>query len=187
MKRVIHLLAAAAVLAHAQEARPTYEAASVKPNASGGGNSSSKGSKGQIVFTNLTLKRLIERAYDVKSFQVTGPDWMENIRFDIVAKYPTDTQDDDRSPMLRTLLEERFKLAVHRESKDMPGYALVVAKRGFKLQPVESGGSDTNTNGGRVRTLTAKKTSMAFLADLMARNLGEMVVDRTGIKGVYDF
>jgi uncharacterized protein (TIGR03435 family) len=148
MKRVIHLLAAAAVLAHAQEARPAYEAASVKPNASGGGNSSSKGSKGQIVFTNLTLKRLIERAYNVKSFQVTGPDWMDNIRFDIVAKYPPDTKDDDGSAMLRSLLEERFKLGVHRESKDMPGYALVVAKRGFKLQPAEPGGSDTSTNRG---------------------------------------
>jgi hypothetical protein len=100
MQRIILLLAAAAVLAQAQEARPAYEAASVKPNSSGGGNSSSKGSKGQIVFTNLTLKRLIERAYNVKSFQVTGPDWMENIRFDIVAKYPPYTKEDDRSPMI---------------------------------------------------------------------------------------
>ncbi|HXB71735.1 MAG TPA: TIGR03435 family protein [Candidatus Acidoferrales bacterium] len=184
---MIVLLAAGAVLAQPQSARPAYEAASVKLNTSGSGNSSSKGSKGQIVFTNQTLKRLIERAYSVKPFQVPGPGWMETVHFDIAAKYPPDSKDDDRSLMLRTLLEDRFKLAVHRESKDMPGYALVVAKSGFKLKPVEPGGSDTNTNGDRVRTLTAKKTSMAILTDLVARWLGEVVVDKTGIDGVYDF
>ena len=112
---------------------------------------------------------------------------MEKIRFDIAAKYPPDTKSDDRPLMLRTLLEDRFKLAVHRESKDMPGYALVVAKRGFKLQPVEPGAAGASTRGDQVLSLTAKKTSMARLADLMARSLGEMVVDKTGIEGVYDF
>jgi uncharacterized protein (TIGR03435 family) len=184
---MIVLLAAGAALAQPQDERPAYEAASVKLNTSGTGNSSSHGSKGQIVFTNQTLKRLIERAYSVKPFQVTGPGWMETVCFDIAAKYPPDTKDDNRSLMLRTLLEDRFKLAVHRESKEMPGYALVVAKSGFKLKPVEPGGSDTNSNGGHVRTLTAKKTSMAQLADLVARWLGEIVVDKTAIDGVYDF
>ena len=47
---------------------------------------------------------------------------MEKIRFDIAAKYPPDTKSDDRPLMLRTLLEDRFKLAVHHETKDMPGY-----------------------------------------------------------------
>jgi uncharacterized protein (TIGR03435 family) len=184
---MIILFAACAVLAQPHDAHPAYEVASVKLNTSGSGNSSSNGSKGQIVFTNQTLKRLIERAYGVKPFQVTGPGWMETVSFDIAAKYPPNTTNDDRSLMLRTLLEDRFKLAVHRESKEMPGYALVVVKRGFKLKPVEPGGSDTNSKGGRVRTLTAKKTSMAQLADFVARTLGEIVVDKTGIDGVYDF
>jgi uncharacterized protein (TIGR03435 family) len=169
------------------DAHPAYEAAVIKPNISSSNSSQTHGSKGQIVFKNQTLKRLIERAYGVKPFQVIGPDWMENVHFDITAKYPPDTKDDDRALMLRSLLEDRFKLAAHHESKDLPGYVLVVAKR-FKLQPVEGeGGSDTNSTGGRIRTLTAKKTSIAFLADLIARNLGEMVVDKTGIEGVYDF
>jgi len=97
-----------------------------------------------------------------------------------------DTKNEDRTLMLRTLLEDRFKLAVHRQSKEIPGYVLVVGKK-FKLKPVEPGGSGTDSHGGRVRTLTATKTSMAFLADLIARNLGETVVDKTGIDGVYDF
>jgi uncharacterized protein (TIGR03435 family) len=90
--------------------------------------------------------------------------------------------------MLRTLLEDRFKLATHVESKEMAGYALVVAKSGFKLKPVEpGGGSDTDHSGGRVQTLRAKGTSMAFLAGLLSRYMGQVVVDRTGIEGVYNF
>jgi uncharacterized protein (TIGR03435 family) len=184
-------LAAGAVWSQAvpaqPDAHPAYEAAVIKPNVSSTNNSQSHGSRGQIVFINQTLKRLIERAYGFKPFQVTGPDWMDNVRFDITAKYPPDTKDDDRALMLRSLLEDRFKLATHHESKDLPGYALVVAKR-FKLQPVESaGGSDMNSNGGRIRTLTVKRTSLASLADFIARTLGEMVVDKTGIEGAYDF
>jgi uncharacterized protein (TIGR03435 family) len=184
---MVILLAAGAVLAQAQDARPAYEAASVKINTSGNGGSSSNGSKGQVVITNQTLKRLVERAYNLKPFQVTGPGWMEDVRVDITAKYPPDTKVDDRMLMLRTLLEERFKLVVHRDSKEMSGYALVVAKGGFKLKPVEPGGSGTNSNGGRVRKLTATKTSITQLADFVARTLGETVVDKTGLDGVYDF
>jgi uncharacterized protein (TIGR03435 family) len=184
---MIALFAACAVFGQPQNARPAFEAASVKLNTSGTGDSSTHGSKGQVVFTNQTLKRLIERAYNLKPFQVTGPDWMENVRFDIAAKFPPDTKNDDRLPMLRTLLEDRFQLAVHRESKDMRGYALVVVGRGFKLKPVEPGGSGTDSNGGRIQTLKATKTSMAQLADLVARSLGETVIDKTGIDGVYDF
>jgi uncharacterized protein (TIGR03435 family) len=183
---LIALLAAPAVFGQ-QDTRPAFEVASVKLNTSASGGSSSQGTKGRIVFTNQTLKRLIERAYSVKPFQVTGPDWLEGVHFDIVATYPPDTKPEDRPLLLRTLLEDRFKLAVHRESKDMPGYGLVTAKRGFKLKPVEPGGSGTNSKGGKVETLTATKTSMAQLSDFLARTLGDMVVDKTGIDGVYDF
>ncbi len=185
---MIALLAAGAGIAGPQDARPAYEAASVKANNSESGSSSSNGSKGQIVFTNVSLKRLIERAYNVKPFQVTSPDWTENVHFDIAAKYPPDTKNEDRALMLRTLLEDRFKLAVHHDSKELPGFALVEAKGGFKLKPVEAaGGSSAKDYGGRVRTLTVKHTSIPSIADLLARLLGETVVDKTGIEGVYDF
>jgi uncharacterized protein (TIGR03435 family) len=126
-------------------------------------------------------------AASVKPFQLTGPGWMETVCFDIAAKYPPDPKNEDRPLMLRTLLEDRFQLAVHRESKDMAGYALMVAKSGFKLKPVEPGGSDTSSDGGRVQTLTAKRTSMTRLADLVACSLGEIVLDKRGIGGVHDF
>jgi uncharacterized protein (TIGR03435 family) len=166
---------------------PAYEVASIKPNLSAGSHSSTHGSTGQIVFTNVTLKRLIERAYKVKPFEITGPAWIEDVAFDITAKYPSGIQkEDDRTLMLRTLLTERFKLVVHRETKSMSGYALVSAKNGFRLQPVEPGGNDTHVEGGRVKVLTAKKISMDILAGIAADDLGETVVDQTGIAGVYD-
>lgn len=182
------LIAFMAIPVLAQNARPAFEAASVKPNNSPTGNSQTHGSKGQVLMSNQTLQRLIERAYGVQSFQVVGPGWMSDVRFDIAAKYPEDTKPSDRPLMLRTLLEDRFRLAVHKEMKDLPGYELVVARGGFKLKPVDpAGGSDTNGSGGVVRTLTVKRTSMASLADLLSRYLNQMVVDKTGIEGVYDF
>jgi uncharacterized protein (TIGR03435 family) len=185
---VVLLLAAGLGSAQPADPRPAYEAATIKPNLSGSGSSSTNGTKGQIVFTNVTLRRLIERAYDVKPIQVIGPNWLESIRFDITAKYPNGYKPEDRAPMLRRLLEERFKLAVHREPKDVPGYALVVARSGFKLSPASGSDSSTNSNGdAKVETVTAKANSMAQFADLLARHLGAIVVDRTGVKGVYDF
>jgi uncharacterized protein (TIGR03435 family) len=188
MRQACRLTAFVWLAAGAVFSQPVYEAASVKLNNSGSGSSNSNSTKGQIVMTNVPLKRLIERAYNVKPFQVTGPEWMESVRVDISAKYPPDTKREDQPLMLRALLEERFKLAVHRKPQDLPGFGLVVAKGGFKLKPVpDEGGSSTSNNGGRVRTLTVKHASMAQVADLIARSLNEMVVDQTGIAGVYDF
>ncbi len=183
----VALRGASAQIASAQTARPAYEAAEITVNTSGDESSHSDGSRSQIVMTNQTLKRLIERAYDVTPVQVSGPDWLEHARFDIAAKYPLDVKREDQPLMLRTLLEDRLKLAVHRETREMSGYALGVAKSGFKLKPVEPGGTSTNSSGGLISTLSAKKVSMARLAALLTQFLGQTVVDSTGIDGVYDF
>lgn len=183
-----YLLLLSALCIQAQNGPPVYEAASIKVSTAPNNNSSTNGSKGQIVFTNVTLHRLIERAWGVKPIQVSGPGWLDDVRFDIAAKYPPDTKSDDRWLMLRALLQERLKLAVHTETRDLPGYALVVAKGGFKLRPVDpADGSDTNHNGGRIHTLVAKRTPLSTLAEVLTRSLGELVVDRTGLNAVYDF
>lgn len=181
------LVFAGAVFAQYSDSRLTYEAASVKLNTSGSGHSGSDGTKGQIVMTNLTLERLVQRAYNVKPTQVSGPAWLGDVRVDIVAKFPPDTKDSDHPQMLRTLLEERFKLAIHRETKELPGYALLVAKGGFKLKPVEAEDDDSQHQGSRIQTLSAKGTSMTTLADLVSRYLNTLVIDKTGISGVYNF
>jgi uncharacterized protein (TIGR03435 family) len=82
----------------------------------------------------MSLSRLILTAYRIKAFQLSGPDWMKTQRFDIVAKIPEGVSKDKVPEMLQALLAERFKLSIHRESRDQPVYALVVGKNGLKLQ-----------------------------------------------------
>jgi uncharacterized protein (TIGR03435 family) len=88
-------------------------------------------------YTYLALRDLIATAYGVKSYQITGPDWMTNTRFDIVAKMPAGTTKDDAPKMLQALLEERFKMTVHKSSAELPVLALVVGKGGPKLKESE--------------------------------------------------
>lgn len=85
-------------------------------------------------FKYMALKELIALAYKVKGYQISGPDWMGELRFDIVAKYPDGATKDDVPKMLQALLEERFKMTVHRETKEHPVLALVVGKGGAKLK-----------------------------------------------------
>ncbi len=84
---------------------------------------------------SMPLATLIQIAYGVKEFQVSGPDWLRQERFDIVAKIPEGVSKDRVPDMLQALLAERFKLALHRENKDHPIYALVAGKNGPKLKP----------------------------------------------------
>lgn len=103
---------------------------------------------GQITYANMPLKSLVVAAYGVKSYQVSGPNWMDTVRFDIVAKVPKGATKDDVKLMLQNLLAERFKLTLHREKKDLPMYALVVGKNGPKLK--ESPPDDPNVKDASV-------------------------------------
>jgi uncharacterized protein (TIGR03435 family) len=82
----------------------------------------------------LDLKTLLTYAYGVKPYQITGPDWMATTRFDIVAKMPDGSTKDDAPQMLQSLLEDRFRLTVHRTSAEHPILALVAGKGGPKLK-----------------------------------------------------
>jgi uncharacterized protein (TIGR03435 family) len=119
-----------------------FEVASVKPSPPGttrsqvmGGPGSSN--PGQITYTGVTLAELLRRAYGIPRQQVAGPRWLEEERYDIVAKVPPETIKKDLAPMLEGLLHERFRLAAHREVRTMPVYALLVAAEGpkFKATP----------------------------------------------------
>ena len=180
-------LAAAALFAQQPDPRPSFEAANLKLNTTGTGNSSHS-TPGQLLMTNSTIKQLVERAFAAKPYQVTGPDWMQDIHFDLAAKYPTGSKPSDRPAMLRTLLEDRFKLAVHHESIELPGYVLLPAKGGFKLKPAEPGPGGMHSDGnGATVSWSASKVSMAQVADYLARQLNLLVVDKSAIEGVYDF
>lgn len=90
---------------------------------------------GRIVWTNTHLGRMIQAAYDVPVDRISGPDWLYSNFYDVAATMPAGTSVDDFRKMLQTLLAERFRLAVHREIKQVSGYLLEVAKNGPKLQP----------------------------------------------------
>jgi uncharacterized protein (TIGR03435 family) len=95
---------------------------------------------GRVDIGFFSLRELIPLAYDVKPFQLVGPDWLSAQRFDILAKMPDGATKEQVPAMLRALLEERFKLVAHRESREQPVYSLEVAKGGvkFKEVPAES-------------------------------------------------
>ena len=89
---------------------------------------------GRAEYTYVALRELITLAWGVKPYQVSGPDWIANTRFDIVGKIPEGASKDDVPKMLQSLLEERFKLSVHKSSAEHPVLGLVVAKGGSKLK-----------------------------------------------------
>ena len=135
MTRYVAVFLVASVLALAQSPEPpAFEVASVKPNRSGGGSTHSDSDNGRITCVNMSLKRYIARAYGVREDQISAPDWLATERFDLVAKASSSVNSDTLMQMLQTLLAERFKLVVRRESKELPVYALVVAKNGPKLE-----------------------------------------------------
>src|SRR5262249_1919444 len=80
-----------------------------------------------------TLKALLMRAYGLKEYQIIGPAWMDAERFEVVAKVPSNADHALVSKMLQSLLAERFHLATHRETRELPSYAMLVAKNGLKM------------------------------------------------------
>jgi uncharacterized protein (TIGR03435 family) len=142
---------------------------------------------GRITMENVPLKKVTLWAYgipDDREYALVGPDWLTTERFDIQAKFPADTPPQQVRQMTQTLLAERFKLTLHRESRQLPIYALVVGKNGPKIHTVEDGQGRTTGALGR---LEATKIPMQKLADLLARLTGQQVLDATGLKGVFDF
>jgi len=166
-------------------AGPQFAAATVKPSNTVDNSSSYNTNNGRVTVRNMTLKQLIGAAYSVKDFQISGgPGWMEADRFSIDAVAEAKSTQKELAGMMQSLLGARFQLAIRRESRPFSGYAMVVAKGGMKIQPVEGEGSSMNTNNGKLRT---KHASMDRLADWVARQVGRPVVNETGVEGGFDF
>jgi uncharacterized protein (TIGR03435 family) len=139
---------------------------------------------GKLTARNETLKDLIRAAYGVRGYQIVGPDWLSSERYDIVAKASKPVGEDQLMQMLQPLLAERFKLALHRDKKDLTVYALVVDKNGSKLAKAKDEGDTKIGMGGR--RLTAQHISLAQFANLLSLRTDRPVVDRTGIVGNFD-
>jgi uncharacterized protein (TIGR03435 family) len=169
--------------------RLAFDVASIKPHLVSPGpfRSTTHVDPEGIRYSNVTLKDAIAQAYSVASYQITGgPEWLSSERYDIAAKAATPAPKPQLMLMLRTLLEERFGLKLHQETRELPIYALVVGKGGPKMRPVKDTGS-TEMGGGDDHQLTARQVSMEALARTFSRQFGRQVLDLTGLPGVFDF
>src|SRR6266850_8094320 len=132
---VVVAVASVAMLRAQAPGPPTFDVAAIKQNKSGDNGGRLGGPPTRWTATNVPTLQFILFAYEVQGFQVEGaPDWVKNDRYDINAKsdrtFPPAAPGapDLRRPMLRALLEDRFKLAVHRATRQMAIYELVAAR-----------------------------------------------------------
>jgi uncharacterized protein (TIGR03435 family) len=204
---IFGIMNAPAIRAQSADAKPQFEVASIKRNVSGDPGRYIRPSGGRLSIANMTLKNLIAIAYEVRPFQLSGgPSWTDSESYDIEAKPEGNaTPKQMEGPMLQALIEDRFKLQVRHDTKELPIYVLTVARNGSKLQrsdekacvpvdpsnpPLPSQGrnpSDTCGFLGLGRgSLNANQVSMADLTMALSQLLGRTVVDRTGLAGKFD-
>jgi uncharacterized protein (TIGR03435 family) len=239
MKHVLSIAAALAALAApfadaqpppvAPDA-PSFEVASIKPNNSGDGRVMLQNQPGRFSATNVTLRMLIRNAYQLQDFQISGgPPWLNSDHFDIVAKIDAAVQEQinarggamgpaaGQGPtplqlMLRSLLADRFKLTVHKETKEAPVYALILARsdgrlgpqlkksdvdcaaiaaargRGPGAMPPPPQPGERMPCGIRIGpgNLTMGAAKIAQVANSLGMFVGRTVIDRTGLTDSYD-
>jgi uncharacterized protein (TIGR03435 family) len=158
-------------------------------------------SHGQFNLVMVNLKGLLMAAYGVSDFQIVGgPAWIEQDGYDVIAKAGGNATYDQMKPMLQSLLASRFRLTLHRETRQLPVSELAVAKGGLKITPSKVGGCLTldpavrlplgskicGGVGRRVYELTAYAISMPEFLDNLASIVGRIVIDKTGFKGRFD-
>ena len=168
---------------------PEFEVASVKPHSSSGGSlNSTTRDPGLVAYTGMTVRGLIRQAYGlIKVYPLAlGPDALSTDRYDVIAKVSPDASKEQRMLMLQALLAQRFKLVVHRETKELPIYALVVGKNGPKFHAVEDDGSAAETGSGDGHQIKAHHISMKLLAATLQGSIGDTVVDATELTGLFD-
>jgi uncharacterized protein (TIGR03435 family) len=171
------------------DTHPAFEVASIKPAApqQPGMMVSMGGDAGRINYTNVSLKSVLMRAYDVKLYQITGPSWLDTERYDIIAKVPDGAPKEQIPAMLRDLLAERFHTTVHREIKTAPVYALVVGRNGPRLKDADPTlGPSFVIQADEDAFEMIGRLSLALLASNLSARLGRPVLDLTELKGTYN-
>lgn len=171
---------------------PVFDVSSVKPSPPSAGNiriNLGTAEHGEVTLRNTTLSECIQFAYGLSSEdQIVGPAWMRDrsLRVDIIAKAPPGTPRDQLLLMLQNLLVERFRLETHREARPLAHYELELGKGAPKIVESKDDFSSSNLRAyGRGRLSYAHLTMQA-LAILLSRQLKEVVIDETGLKGFYD-
>jgi uncharacterized protein (TIGR03435 family) len=185
-----------------QATRPEFEAASIKPfeavQAANGstymGGPCTLPNPGTLSCHGTSLRMLVARAYGIQEFRVFGPDWLDSARFEIQARIPDAAKEEQVSQMIQKLLEDRFHMKVHRETREMPNYALMVDRNGPKLKEFKET-SDSSKRPGSMRqgftsegltTVEAYGWKASWLAAFLTRAMNQIVVDQTDLKGDYE-
>jgi uncharacterized protein (TIGR03435 family) len=187
-------------------APPSFEVAAIKPSRPGRWGDDLDESGDRLTIQNFTVRRLIREAYSLKSDSqiIGGPEWLNDQRFDIVAKVDDaeaarmskmndDQSDREWALMLQSLLADRFQLKVTREERTLPVFALVVAHARPKMKPAPANGGNSGGDPGidiNWGELTARAASMDAFADSLTslRDLrSRVVINQTGLSGSYDF
>jgi uncharacterized protein (TIGR03435 family) len=178
------------LLAFAQQ--PAFDAASIRPNTTAQVGSKGGGlafGPGSVSGTNVTARRIILDAYHLRDQQLSGGSgWVGSDRFDLEAKAATPVDLEQLRRMLQTLLAERFRLVVRRETKDTLVYALTVGKNGAKLREMKDGEpTPTGRHGVAGRPSTFMRANLHDFAAMLSDLLDRPVLDKTGLAGVYLF
>lgn len=192
-----------------------FEVVSIKPNHEGTrGIMIGMMPGGRFQAKNITVRFLLQEAFGIKDSQLSdAPGWIDSEHYDIEAK-PEESPDGDKRlsrderetrlrQMLQGMLADRFKLAIHHETKELSEYALVVSKNGPKFHLTTAPEFDPSkgppgppTAGGPMPgrgirmgrgELTVIGVDLTRFADVLSRQIGTLVVDKTGLKGEYDF
>jgi len=141
----------------------------------------------RVNITDNSLTDLIRLAWQMKEYQIAAPAWMASEKYEIVANMPPGADRGKAPEMLRTLLETRFHLQLHKEMRRLPVYALIALRTGAKLTAAAAPPNARGSSGVRDGRILAKNTSLSVFADLLAKVSDRPVVDETGLTGIYDF
>jgi uncharacterized protein (TIGR03435 family) len=175
------------------QAQPTFDVASVKPaekiktdtyNINLG-----KTYHGELTMNNVTLAECLKFAYGLTdNVQLDGPEWTRRkgeFLYEILAKAPPDTPREQLLVMLQGLLNERFKLVLHREQRQASYLVLVPGKKGLKIEEADPALSGAAGNTFHLGHIESKGVYMPMLATVLSRFMREPVLDLTGLKGRY--
>ena len=185
--RALAILAIAAAC-HAQK----FDVASIKLAEPAEEGRRGKGSvdvkPGNLTMRNVGLSAAIMWAYKISPYQISNPDLLGREIYEIVAKAPGPAKTDEMRIMMQTLLAERFQMASHRETKEMPAFALVEASGGHKLKMSGAGdGRGVVPITGAKAGLSGEHATLDQVAFFLSGTLGRPVLDKTGLNGRYDF
>lgn len=186
-------LACAWLLLAQSVTKPAFEVVSIRPLSSSARPTGKKAQSdaGMLRYSGIPMLRLIANAYQVETYQVIGPSWLQEERYEINAKLPADSTRDQIPLMLQAMLSDRFHFASHSETREIPVYALVVGKGGPKMRTAEVRDSQAGT---RMLSITKREfkgrtdlDEFIFLLKVGDRALADRpILNMTGLSGLFD-